>query len=119
MKQGPALFVKVTNGMGFSQICRRHVRRLHQIRHPGANLQEAADAAHRWTTQNDMKINESKTKASYGKLFLSHSERVTQTKVLNITITIKLMYCNHAKRRQEAVVTAPTQTVRHSRERRL
>ena len=68
------------------------------------NLQEAADAAYMWTIQNDMKINESKTKElvidyyktrthfSTIRIDGTDTHRVTEAKILGITIINNLTW---------------------------
>ena len=85
------------------------------------NLQEAADAAYLWTIQNDMKINKRKTKelvVDFSKTQTNFptiridgtdTQRVTEARILGITITSNLTWDVHVDE------TATTQTIRHSR----
>ena len=71
------------------------------------NLQEAADAAYLWIIQNDMKINKSKTKElviDFSKTRTNFptiridgtdTQRVTEAKILGITITSNLTWDIH------------------------
>ena len=71
------------------------------------HLQEAADAAYMWTIQNDMKINKSKTKELVIDLSKTRTnfptiridgtdtQRVTEAKILGITITSNLTWDVH------------------------
>ena len=81
------------------------------------NLQEAADAAYLWTTRNDMKINKrktkelvidfSKTRTNFPTIRIdgTHTQRVTEAKILGITITSNLTWDVHVdeiKREKQA-----------------
>ena len=96
------------------------------------NLQEAADAAYLWTIQNGLNINKrktkelvidfSKTRTNFPTIRIDRTDtqRVTEAKVLGITITSnpdmgRTRWWNNTKSRQEAVSTVTTQTIRHSR----
>ena len=71
------------------------------------NLQEAADAAYLWTIQNDMKINKrktkelvidfSKTRTNFPTIRIdgTDTQRVTEAKILGITITSNLTWDVH------------------------
>ena len=71
------------------------------------NLQEAADAAYLWTIQNNMKINKrktkelvidfSKTRTNFPTIRIdgTDTQRVTEAKILGITITSNLTWDAH------------------------